>query len=133
MPGLLSSELCHQSLKRVAQMPLAQVQLGVREASTNGVRKAVVVVAHSPRRRAGKRAEERLPVGLRLACEHLQAPQLRPPALLAHRREDPKRDPRASGVRDLGHTTGPPPPRRDRRRGDGTLKLHQHRAATAAA
>jgi hypothetical protein len=89
MPGLLCSELCHQSLKRVAQMPLAQVQLGVGEASTNGVRKAVVVVAHNPRRRAGKRAEERLPVGLRLACEHLQAPQLRPPALIAHRREDP--------------------------------------------
>ncbi len=56
--------LPHQSLKRVAQVPLAQVQLGVGEAGANSVREPVVVVAHDARWGAGQRAQKRLPVGL---------------------------------------------------------------------
>ena len=98
MLGLLGPELAHQPLKRVTQMPLAHVQLGVGEASTHGVREAVVVVAHDPRWRPVQRAEERLPVSLGLGRERLQAPQLRAPRLVPHRGEDPERDSVAAGL-----------------------------------
>src|SRR5512143_632027 len=46
--GLFPADVGHQPLERVTQMPLAQIQLGLREASANGVREAVVAVAHDP-------------------------------------------------------------------------------------
>ena len=50
--------------KRMAQVPLAQVQLGVGEAASHRIHQAAVVVADHPRRRPRKSAQERLPVGL---------------------------------------------------------------------
>ena len=95
----LSADLAHQPLQRVPQMPLAQVQLSAWEARADGVRQAGVVVADDPRRRPVQGAQERLPVGLRLARERLQPPQLRASGLVTHRAEDAKRDPVATADR----------------------------------
>ena len=96
---VLGADLAHQPLQRVAQVPLAQVQLGVREASTNRVREPVVVVAHDPWRSATERSQERLPIRLRLARERLQAPQPWASGVIPHRGEHAERDPEATAVR----------------------------------
>jgi hypothetical protein len=96
--GRVGADLGHQPLERVAQVPLAEVKLGPREAGTHRVGQAAVVVAHDPRRGAAEGAEERLPVGLRLARERLQAPQSRASRLVAHGAEHAKRDPVAAAV-----------------------------------
>jgi hypothetical protein len=48
MLGLLGAEPAHQPLQRVAQMPLAQVQLGIREAGADRVGETVVVAGDAP-------------------------------------------------------------------------------------
>jgi hypothetical protein len=60
----LGANLAHQPLQSMAQVPLAQVQLGVGETAANRVHQGAVVVAHHPGRRPGKGCEERLPVDL---------------------------------------------------------------------
>jgi len=50
----LGLEFRHQSLQRVAQVPLAQVQLSAGEAGTNRAHNSPVVVAYDPRRRAAQ-------------------------------------------------------------------------------
>src|SRR5680860_514176 len=61
----LGGELSHQRLQRMPQMPLTQVQLGLREASAHRVGETVIVVTHDPGRGAIEGGEERCPVGLR--------------------------------------------------------------------
>ena len=50
---VLGADLAHQSLQRVAQVPLAQVQIGLREAGTDRVREAAIVVGGAPSRAPG--------------------------------------------------------------------------------
>jgi hypothetical protein len=95
---LLAAQLAHQPLQCVAQVPLADVQLGVGEPGADRIREPIVVVAHDPRRGAIERAEERRHVALGLGRERLQTPQFRASGFIAHRGEHPERDPEATAV-----------------------------------
>lgn len=95
------SKLRHQTLQRVAQVPFAEVELGLGEGRTDGTIETVVVVADHALRSALQGAQERLPpVGLGCVGEGLNAPELRAPALEARRAEDPKR---SESARFEGH------------------------------
>ena len=85
------SSLCRSFAMRrssVAQVPLAEVELGLGEGGTDGAVETVVVVADDALRSALQGAKERLPVGLGRVGEGLDAPELRPPGLKARRAED---------------------------------------------
>ena len=86
------SSLCRSFAMRrssVAQVPLAEVELGLGEGGTDGAVETVVVVADDALRSALQGAKERLPVGLGRVGEGLDAPELRPPGLKARRAERP--------------------------------------------
>src|SRR5680860_1172953 len=73
---LVAVDLVHQPFQRVAQMPLAQVKLGLREGGSHGGVEAAVVVADHARRGVLQSAQEQLPVGLGGLRVGLHAPEL---------------------------------------------------------
>ena len=86
-------------------MPLAEVELGLREGGSHRRVEATVVVADHPLRGAVQAPQERFPVGLGGLREDLNAPELGALILEPHRAEDLERDPEPAGGR-VAHREG---------------------------
>jgi len=95
--GGLAGDLRQQTLERVTQVPLAEIDLSLRPALLDDLQHSGVRVAHDPRWRTGQSREELPPRSRGRVGERLQAPQLALPIDVGQGAQDVPREVAALG------------------------------------